>query len=1018
MIIHRLEIESFGIIGNKLSLTFPEQGKIGIFGVNESGKSTLFRAIEFALFGLRGKSSPSLNRENVVTWGKKRAKVMLEFSSGSNRYQVERVIGAQSGHEARLYGEAKLIEHSIVEIEREIEEIIGMDRHTFTKLIYIKQKELDALKELGRAGREALVNRLIRIEVFDQANENLKEQLRQLEILLAALEGERNQLAAEHRRYQDLRRRRRQLEHELAQREKSRLDQNKYVQALTSEFCKLNWLKQHSDLSALHQEKQRNIENLEKQLDQRKKLQKELASIQKEIEDYEALQAQYQKRFEALTRLHQQLIEWERQADACEKELKRRRVEQQKLAEKLVALTSEMDKAQREYDVYLWVKRWYLLQEQVREKERRKKELKERFNEQQQIIKEHEGLTAELTVASALLNEHGRRWDELVKVLQEAQIIQGQVARHQERISDLQQRRDRLLAGSPWSKDDLRILAISPVQHKQRSLVIFFICVMAVVLGVALAFVPSVGLVSLMGLLAAVPAYVYYRHYWHLDQLDTQHRQLLNLEQQIQQEETEYERQRLELSRVLGEEDVASSDELRCALDQLKSLFRERAGVDSLDALREKTKGLRESQQRCEEQLRRLEEQQLEAAIQAVDQELEELRQQLEEMRETQLPDWVAFEYSAQALTQNEKALRKAEKMLIAARQEEEGIVKHIKELEDQKSELQKNKDSALMQHDFSDLKQIEDALGEIIMLLEKEAGVRSFDALVEKIKNLREQQTAIEQRLQELIALKIEDTLEQRRHELQEIEEKQAELSQEKPEDVEGIKFSDRSFKHVQKELESARAELHNIEGAIKEGLGALAQIDQSLKELEGIEERLSSKEQEYQEQCYQRQILERLRQELDETSRALRNQVIPHAEMLINNMLPTITGSRYFQLKIDDDLRFKVYSREAGAVKERDIFSGGTQDQFLIALRLAFTQSILDSKARADKYCLLMDECISSSDEFRKQGIFTVLDYLRRVFAQIFIIAHEDITSDVDYALHLRRGKDGFTEIANKNW
>jgi predicted ATP-dependent endonuclease of OLD family len=45
MIVHRLRVEGFKIIGNVLDIDFPEEGIIGIIGRNETGKSTLLNAI-------------------------------------------------------------------------------------------------------------------------------------------------------------------------------------------------------------------------------------------------------------------------------------------------------------------------------------------------------------------------------------------------------------------------------------------------------------------------------------------------------------------------------------------------------------------------------------------------------------------------------------------------------------------------------------------------------------------------------------------------------------------------------------------------------------------------------------------------------------------------------------------------------------------------------------------------------------------------------------------------------------
>jgi ABC-type bacteriocin/lantibiotic exporter with double-glycine peptidase domain len=70
------------------------------------------------------------------------------------------------------------------------------------------------------------------------------------------------------------------------------------------------------------------------------------------------------------------------------------------------------------------------------------------------------------------------------------------------------------------------------------------------------------------------------------------------------------------------------------------------------------------------------------------------------------------------------------------------------------------------------------------------------------------------------------------------------------------------------------------------------------------------------------------------------------------------------------------------------------------------------------ADKYSLLMDECTSSSDDVRKQGIFEALEAMKQTFSQIFIIAHEDISAFVDNHIVLDRNAHGYTEIKSKSW
>jgi len=163
---------------------------------------------------------------------------------------------------------------------------------------------------------------------------------------------------------------------------------------------------------------------------------------------------------------------------------------------------------------------------------------------------------------------------------------------------------------------------------------------------------------------------------------------------------------------------------------------------------------------------------------------------------------------------------------------------------------------------------------------------------------------------------------------------------------------------------------------------------------------------------------LLSFLQDRFKEISAKMRNQVIPFATSLISEWLPQITNNRYTALEISEDLKFKVFEDAAGGYKERELFSGGTQDQFLIALRLAFTKSILDNRTRVDEYSLFMDEATSSSDYIRKEGIFDLLDEVKKTFKQIFIIAHEDISNSMDHHLSLERGSDGFTVIKSESW
>ena len=194
MIINRLSVEGFRTIGNKLDINFPESGRIGIFGHNESGKSTIFDAIEFALFGL---SIRGIAKEDRITWGKNKLKVKLEFTSGEKKYRIERILSTRS-HKVKLVqleGDVPLPDSeitSITSLEEFIEEIIGMDKDSYSKLIYIRQKELDALKDIPKRDREKLINKVIGIDIFDDAGSAASSDMKENKNELGNLETKLN----------------------------------------------------------------------------------------------------------------------------------------------------------------------------------------------------------------------------------------------------------------------------------------------------------------------------------------------------------------------------------------------------------------------------------------------------------------------------------------------------------------------------------------------------------------------------------------------------------------------------------------------------------------------------------------------------------------------------------------------------------------------------------------------------------------------------------------------------------
>jgi exonuclease SbcC len=309
----------------------------------------------------------------------------------------------------------------------------------------------------------------------------------------------------------------------------------------------------------------------------------------------------------------------------------------------------------------------------------------------------------------------------------------------------------------------------------------------------------------------------------------------------------------------------------------------------------------------------------------------------------------------------------------------------------------------------YGSLAEAEETEKELAATLKEQTGYESMEALKTAV--------SMDQRLSEKLRGEAVG-VEKLREELNQTEEELNALVKTRPKGVGRLQYSRKTHERVKEEQERFEDRQGEVVADIASNKAKIGEVEKTLRDTKSGYERYPSLIREVETFEARIRLLERVGVELDMTSRGLRERVLPHAAYVINHILPDITDGRYSDLKISEDLQFTVHSMEAGEYKDRDVFSGGTQDQFLIALRLAFTQSILDSRIQADNYCLLMDECISSSDEPRKQGIFNVLEAMKNTFRQIFIIAHEDISNLVDYHLVLARDENGYTQIRSKSW
>ena len=146
-----------------------------------------------------------------------------------------------------------------------------------------------------------------------------------------------------------------------------------------------------------------------------------------------------------------------------------------------------------------------------------------------------------------------------------------------------------------------------------------------------------------------------------------------------------------------------------------------------------------------------------------------------------------------------------------------------------------------------------------------------------------------------------------------------------------------------------------------------------------------------------------------LEKTAESLRMRVKPSVEYYMSTFLPSVTVNRYKAVSLDDDYKLSVWDSEAGEYRPREVFSGGTEDQLLLVMRLAFALALTPETKGTRPEFLFLDEPLGSSDELRRGEIMQLLKVeLTQYFRQIILVSHvQGLDQTVDHIIRIDSGR-----------
>ncbi|EKB3549237.1 SMC family ATPase [Listeria monocytogenes] len=199
----KLTMQAFGAYAKKEVIDFEKLGTEQIFvisGKTGAGKSTIFDAISFAIFGKANTfDRESFSMRSHFATDKEITEVTLAFRLKDKIYQISRIpqqeIAKQRGNgtttspqKAELYelinDKMKLLASSVRDVNTKMEELIQLNVDQFRQILMIPQGEFRELLVSDSKEKEVILQRLAHTVYYEKVENLLWEKQKQAEILV------------------------------------------------------------------------------------------------------------------------------------------------------------------------------------------------------------------------------------------------------------------------------------------------------------------------------------------------------------------------------------------------------------------------------------------------------------------------------------------------------------------------------------------------------------------------------------------------------------------------------------------------------------------------------------------------------------------------------------------------------------------------------------------------------------------------------------------------------------------
>jgi exonuclease SbcC len=278
------------------SITFPNKFTV-ITGKTGSGKTSILDAITFALY--KRTSRTDVQNIKISDICRPGGYVRVSFFQSGEEYEVIRGFSSSSSPYLSLKKNNGVIDGNIKELEKFIEEIIGLDYDGFRNSTFVRQEEMKELGAESAAKRLEIFQKLFRLETFEKAQALISEKF---EVVKKNIRAHETEIRIRNEQVEKLPTLVKELKEKGDGLEKEREKLKKMTQEMGELDGNLRELVKKHDMFSQVKGKVETIEerllNLENRLSKAQDaardiepLKKDISNLEKDTEDFEALRA-------------------------------------------------------------------------------------------------------------------------------------------------------------------------------------------------------------------------------------------------------------------------------------------------------------------------------------------------------------------------------------------------------------------------------------------------------------------------------------------------------------------------------------------------------------------------------------------------------------------------------------------------------------------------------------------------------------------------------------------------------